>query len=143
LLAVETTSGGSVSIWLILAIIPVGAGMGLAVTSLIGLVLKTVPAADAGAASGMLATAQQMGNALGVAVVGTIFFAQLGSRSGAAAYGDAFSVAMVVQAVLALGSASLLTRAGAARTQDRRTTARTARVSSRARRPAAATRPDG
>jgi EmrB/QacA subfamily drug resistance transporter len=110
-LAAAEASGGGVSALLILAIVPVGAGMGLAVPTLIHLVLRAVPARDAGAASGMLATAQQIGNALGVAVVGSIFFAALGSGYGAGAYGDAFAVALAVQAGLALLSATLLARA--------------------------------
>jgi MFS family permease len=110
-LAVEGATGGSVSVALIFAMIPVGAGMGLAVPALINLVLESVPASDAGTASGMLVTAQQGGNALGVAIVGTIFFTQLGSGTGAGAYGDAFSVAVGVQAVLALISAALVSRA--------------------------------
>src|SRR2546423_1571440 len=81
-LAVEGSAHGSFSVLLILAIVPVGAGMGLAVPSLIHLVLQTVPPSDAGAASGMLVTAQQIGNALGVAFLGTIFFAELGAGSG-------------------------------------------------------------
>jgi EmrB/QacA subfamily drug resistance transporter len=88
----------------------VGAGMGIAVPSLINLVLRAVPTSDAGAASGMLTTAQQIGNALGVAIVGSIFFAELGSGTGAGAYRDAFSVAICVQAVLAFISAGLLSR---------------------------------
>jgi hypothetical protein len=109
--AVEGTGDGSVSVSLIAAMVPVGAGMGLAIPTLINLVLRTVPASDAGAASGMLTTSQQIGNALGVAIVGTIFFTELGSGSGGAAYGDAFSVALGVQAVLALVSAALVSRA--------------------------------
>ena len=104
-------AAGSVSLVLVLALLPVGAGMGLAVPTIIHLVLATVPAGDAGAASGMLTTAQQVGNALGVAVVGTVFFAALGGRSGPGAYGDALAVAMALQAVLALLSAALVARA--------------------------------
>jgi EmrB/QacA subfamily drug resistance transporter len=110
-LAVQETGGGSISAPLIAAMVPVGLGMGMAVPTLINVVLRAVPASDAGAASGMLTTAQQIGNALGVAIVGTIFFAQLGSGSGGGAYGDAFSVALGVQATLALASAALVSRA--------------------------------
>jgi EmrB/QacA subfamily drug resistance transporter len=103
--------GGSVSAELIGALVVVGAGMGMAIPGLINLSLRAVSPSDAGAASGMLTTSQQIGNALGVALVGTIFFAELGSRSGAAAYGDALSAAMVVQAILALAAAALASRA--------------------------------
>ena len=105
------TGDGSVSPWLILAMVPVGGGMGLAIPPLINLVLRAVPPSDAGAASGMLVTSQQIGNALGVALVGTIFFGELGDSTGAAAHGDAFSVALAVQAAFALTAAALVSRA--------------------------------
>lgn len=110
-IAVIKGGGGSVSVELLAALVVVGAGMGMAIPGLINLSLRAVPPSDAGAASGMLTTSQQIGNALGVALVGTIFFAALGSRSGAAAYGDALSAAMAVQVVLALAAAALVTRA--------------------------------
>jgi EmrB/QacA subfamily drug resistance transporter len=111
ILAVQSTGDGSVSVWLILAMVPVGAGMGTAIPPLIHLVLRAVPASDAGAASGTMVTAQQIGNALGVAAVGTVFFSELGSATSAAAFGDAFSVALAVQAVFALTAAVLVSRA--------------------------------
>ena len=70
-----------------------------------------MPPADAGAASGTLVTAQQIGNALGVAIVGTIFFSELGSGTGGLAFDDAFSVALAVQAAFALTAAVLVSRA--------------------------------
>src|SRR5919108_2380776 len=110
-IAVIKGGGGSVSVELLAALVVVGAGMGMAIPGLINLSLRAVPPSDAGAASGMLTTSQQIGNALGVALVGTIFFAALGSRSGAAAYGDALSAAMAVQVVIPLAAAALVTRA--------------------------------
>jgi EmrB/QacA subfamily drug resistance transporter len=109
-LAVVDT-GGSVSAPLILAMLPVGGGLGMAIPSLMNVVLRAVPASDAGAASGMLTTSQQIGNALGVATVGTIFFGALGSGTGSDAYGHAFIVAMSVQAGCALLAAALVSRA--------------------------------
>jgi EmrB/QacA subfamily drug resistance transporter len=111
IIAVQATGDGSVSAWLLLAMVPVGGGMGLAIPPLINLVLRAVPPSDAGAASGMLVTSQQIGNALGVAIIGTIFFGQLGSATSAAAHGDAFSVSLAVQAVFALTAAALVSRA--------------------------------
>jgi MFS family permease len=111
IIAVQATGDGSVTAWLILAMVPVGAGMGLAIPPLINLVLRAVPPNDAGAASGMLVTSQQIGNALGIAIVGTIFFGELGSATSAAAHGDAFSVSLAVQAAFALTAAALVSRA--------------------------------
>ena len=111
ILAVQATGNGSVSAWLLLAMVPFGAGMGTAIPPLIHLVLRAVPTADAGAASGTLVTAQQIGNALGVAIVGTVFFSELGSGTSAGSFGDAFTVAMAVQAAFALTAAALVSRA--------------------------------
>jgi EmrB/QacA subfamily drug resistance transporter len=111
IIAVQATGDGSISAWLILAMVPVGGGMGLAIPPLINLVLRAVPPSDAGAASGMMVTAQQIGNALGVAVVGTVFFSELGSSLSTTAFGDAFSVALAVQAAFALTAAALVSRA--------------------------------
>jgi EmrB/QacA subfamily drug resistance transporter len=95
---------------LIAATLPVGLGMGVFVPPLINLVLRMVPTRDAGAASGTLVTGQQIGNALGVAIVGTVFFGQLGSGTGVGAFGGAFAAAAGVQAVLALAGAALALR---------------------------------
>jgi EmrB/QacA subfamily drug resistance transporter len=111
IVAVQATIDGSVSAALILAMVPVGAGMGLAVPPLINLVLRAVPPSDAGAASGMMVTSQQIGNALGVAVIGTVFFGRLGSATSPGAYADALSVSMAVQAAFALAAAALVSRA--------------------------------
>jgi EmrB/QacA subfamily drug resistance transporter len=111
IVAVQATGNGSVSAWLILAMVPVGAGMGLAIPPLINLVLRAVPPTEAGAASGTLVTAQQIGAALGVAIVGTVFFSELGSSVSTAAFGDAFSVSLAVQAAFALTAAALVSRA--------------------------------
>jgi EmrB/QacA subfamily drug resistance transporter len=111
IVAIQANGSGSVSAWLLLAMVPVGAGMGTAVPSLINLVLRAVPPTDAGTASGTLVTSQQIGNALGVAIIGTIFFGQLGSSTSIGAYGDAFSVAIGVQAAFALAAAALVGRA--------------------------------
>jgi EmrB/QacA subfamily drug resistance transporter len=60
-----------------------GVGLGLLVVPLVDVALATVPTSEAGAASGVYGTVQQVGAALGVAVVGTVFFAAAGSSFGA------------------------------------------------------------
>jgi EmrB/QacA subfamily drug resistance transporter len=52
----------------------VGAGMGLCITPLTTTVLASVSPQSAGNVSGVLSTMQQVGNAIGVAVTGVIFF---------------------------------------------------------------------
>jgi MFS family permease len=66
-----------------------GAGMGLAVGPLAATILTKITPSHAGAASGALATAQQIGNALGVAVIGMIFYAA--NPQTADAYRNGFS----------------------------------------------------
>ncbi len=57
-----------------------GAGLSLMIIPLVNVVLAAVPHEVAGGAGGMFSTAQQLGGALGVAVVGTVFFTQVESR---------------------------------------------------------------
>jgi EmrB/QacA subfamily drug resistance transporter len=54
-----------------------GIGLGIAISALFQTVLSVVPPGDAGAGSGALQTFQQIGAALGVALIGEIFFASL------------------------------------------------------------------
>jgi MFS family permease len=55
----------------------VGAGMGLCITPLTTTVLASVGPETAGSVSGALSTMQQVGNSIGVAVTGVIFFGAL------------------------------------------------------------------
>jgi EmrB/QacA subfamily drug resistance transporter len=57
-----------------------GAGLSLMIIPLVNVVLAAVPQEIAGGAGGVFSTAQQLGGALGVALVGTVFFTQLESR---------------------------------------------------------------
>jgi EmrB/QacA subfamily drug resistance transporter len=73
-----------------------GLGLGLTAPSLVDVVLAGVPAKDAGAASGVLTTVSQVGNAAGVATLGVVFFGALKTSftDGATplnAYSDAFT----------------------------------------------------
>lgn len=80
--------GTTGSAWLLTApLLIIGAGMGLVMAPLIGVILAGIAPRHAGTASGLLATAQQVGNAFGVAIVGVIFFGAL-DRSGGAAGAD-------------------------------------------------------
>lgn len=76
-----------------------GIGLGLGFSSLFQLVLANVPPRDAGAGSGALQAFQQVGGALGVAIIGEIFFTRLGNGfaggvSQHAAFADASSLAL-------------------------------------------------
>ena len=62
---------------LVPALLLIGAGMGLVLTPLTSTVLANLTPASAGGASGALSTVQQIGNALGVAITGIIFYGAL------------------------------------------------------------------
>jgi EmrB/QacA subfamily drug resistance transporter len=72
-----TATGLDMAYWLMPGLILAGAGMGLAITPLTTLVLGHVDPQRAGALGGVLSTMQQVGNAVGVAVTGVIFFGAL------------------------------------------------------------------
>jgi len=72
--------------WLIPFMFVEGAGAGWTTPPLIGFALADVPHGDAGSASGVLTTAQQVASAVGVAVVGIVFFAALASGGGRVAH---------------------------------------------------------
>ncbi|WP_369383347.1 MFS transporter [Streptomyces sp. cg36] len=83
-----------------------GLGSGLVIAPNQTLTLSQVPVRSAGSAGGTLQTGQRVGSAIGIAAVGSVFFARL-SREGwttAYAHGLLVSIAFVVGALLlALG----------------------------------------
>jgi EmrB/QacA subfamily drug resistance transporter len=86
-------TGGS-PLLLVPALVLDGAGMGLVMAPLVANVLVGLPARDAGAAAGVLAAVQQFANALGVALIGLVFFGVLAQAPPAAAYATAFSASL-------------------------------------------------
>ena len=76
-----------------------GAGLALLIVPLVNVVLAAVPVEVAGGASGLFSTAQQLGGALGVALLGTVFFGYLNGHS--------FQAAMVHTAPYAIGAFAL------------------------------------
>ena len=62
-------------------LVAAGAGLALLVIPLVNVVLAAVPVEAAGGASGLFSTAQQLGGALGVALLGTVFFGYLNGHS--------------------------------------------------------------
>jgi MFS family permease len=79
-LVVVHNRGDGLSTWdLVPALVVSGIGLGLLVVPLVDVALATVPTTEAGAASGAYGTVQQVGAALGVAVIGTVFFGVVGT----------------------------------------------------------------
>ncbi len=88
--------------WLIPGMVVVGLGNGLALPSIVTAVLMRIPNRQAGMAAGALTTAQQFGNAIGVTVLGTVFFSVLGSAPTLHGYLTAMTVAAAICAALAV-----------------------------------------
>jgi EmrB/QacA subfamily drug resistance transporter len=78
-LAVILGSTGHVTTWgLALPLLATGLGMGLFVVPVFDTIISAVTDAETGSASGVLNAVQQLGGAVGVAVLGTVFFTVLG-----------------------------------------------------------------
>jgi MFS family permease len=99
-LYLATAHGGTVA-WLFPGLVLLGAGQGLCITPLTTTVLGHADPATAGSVSGALSTAQQVGNSVGVAVTGVLFFGTLSHG-----YGLAFE-----RSVLQMGALLLLVAA--------------------------------
>ncbi|WP_371649206.1 MULTISPECIES: MFS transporter [unclassified Streptomyces] len=70
---VHLVQESSVALALVPSLVVTGAGMGMVIAPLLTLVLSGIRSTEAGAAAGLLSTAQQIGSALGVLVMGWLF----------------------------------------------------------------------
>jgi MFS family permease len=105
LLLAVLSGGGTAPVALLFpGLFLLGAGQGLCITPLTTTVLAHATPSQAGAVSGALSTAQQVGNAIGVAVSGVIFYGLLGRGDG---YPAAYGWSLVQMAVLLAGVAAL------------------------------------
>jgi EmrB/QacA subfamily drug resistance transporter len=94
-------SGAEPSLWLLMPVmLVVAAVQGFIMTPLLNVVLGALPESHAGMAGGSIATMQQVGNALGIAVIGLVLFA--------AASGGAVGSLHPAEAVIGFGNAVLL-----------------------------------
>ena len=86
------------------ALVVAGVGFGIVMPSVIKAVIGGIDPRHAGLASGIVISTFQIGAALGVAVIGGVFFSVLGSGQGLAAHAHAFGVALGCNvALLAVG----------------------------------------
>jgi EmrB/QacA subfamily drug resistance transporter len=75
--------GEAVHSWQLLpALVVCGLGLGCTIPPLINVILAGIGRRNVGSASGVLSTTQQFGGALGVAIIGVIFFGLLSSQAG-------------------------------------------------------------
>lgn len=99
-LLLADTAGAASSLALTPGLALVGLGIGLVLVPLSATVLAGVEEHRVGSASGVLSTAQQIGAALGVAVISVVFF-------GGKANAHAFTLSLWVLAALTVGTAAL------------------------------------
>jgi EmrB/QacA subfamily drug resistance transporter len=97
-------TGGS-PLLLVPALAVDGLGMGLLTAPLVATVVGGMDPRHAGAASGVLSTAQQVGNTIGVAAIGAIFYGSIGPDGH---YAGAFQLSLVAVAAVCLAVAGLV-----------------------------------
>jgi predicted MFS family arabinose efflux permease len=101
ILGVMVTSGGAGHVAaLTVPLLVIGVGMGMLTAPLTGIVLSQVMPQHVGTVSGLQATTVQLGNSVGVAVIGVVFFGAL-----AGGFAHAFGAALAVLAALPLAAA--------------------------------------
>ena len=103
-LLLAAADGGASWMPLLPGLAVTGFGIGLVLVPLSATVLAGVDPQHAGAAAGVLATAQQVGGAVGVALVGVVFYRSLG----AGAFGHAMTAALILLAGLTVATAALV-----------------------------------
>lgn len=92
-------TGPEVNGWALIGpLLLAGLGTGMTIAPNQDFVLATVPRPEAGTAAGILGTAQRLGTAIGIAVIGTVLFGSLKAAPGPHAVASAF----VHSALLAL-----------------------------------------
>ena len=90
-----------------------GIGMGIVTAPLTGVVLGGVSARYAGIASGVQSTMVQLGNAVGVAVIGIVFYDAIGSAPTSATIAHGFGTSLewlIGLSVVVAGLTARLTR---------------------------------
>jgi len=81
-MATVSRYGEVIHSWQLLpALVVCGLGLGLTIPPLLNVILAGISGRSAGSASGVLSTTQQVGSALGVAIIGVIFFGLLSSQA--------------------------------------------------------------
>ena len=74
--------GPNVGGWtLVPGLLVYGLGVGMATAQLTGVILADVPVAQSGSASGVQSTVRQVGSALGIAILGTVYVVDIGRRT--------------------------------------------------------------
>ena len=102
-LAVTGPLAGYLEIGLVVA----GVGFGIVMPSVIKAVIGGIDQRHAGLASGIVISTFQIGSALGVAIIGGIFFSVLGAGRALSDYSHAFAIALSCNVILLMLGAGL------------------------------------
>jgi len=100
-LCAASATGGTI---LFLGLFVGGFGQGVAIPEMVSAVLGEVPHEHTGLAAGIMNSTLQIGAAISVASIGSLFFVVLGDGRAASDYGHALGVAMAAQVVALSGS---------------------------------------
>lgn len=98
---------------LLVALALFGFPQGIVMPTSVGAALKTVGPRFAGSASGVVTSTQQVGNVIGIAVAGVVFFAVRGDDPTSADYAHAFALSTAWTVGFALVAATLALRLAA------------------------------
>jgi len=104
--AVALTVAGRLPWSLPVGLVCAGIGFGIVMPTVLGAVIGGVDPRHAGLASGIAISTFQIGSALGVAIIGGVFYSVLGKQTALNAYAHAFAVALGCNVLLlAMGGA--------------------------------------
>jgi EmrB/QacA subfamily drug resistance transporter len=113
-LLLALTPGASYSGWqLAVPLLIAGVGSGFFIAPNVDFIVGTVGAEDAGAASGVIGTAQRVGSAIGIAIIGTVLFGTLrvssaGPNALALAFAHSATLAMAASAGFSIAAFALV-----------------------------------
>ncbi|NVK20776.1 MAG: MFS transporter [Methylocystaceae bacterium] len=100
--ALTALTNGAV-VWMIPALIVFGFGQGLSMTPLLNFVLGFAKEDEAGMAGGIISTMQQVGGAIGVAVIAILFSQFLGNAGYSAAFAESLIYNLLALMLAAIG----------------------------------------
>ena len=98
-------------VWI--GMIVAGVGFGIVMPAVIKTVIGGIDPRHVGLASGIMISTFQIGAALGVAIIGGVFYTAIGSRADAHTYADAFALALGCNVMLLVLGAALSLRLAA------------------------------
>jgi EmrB/QacA subfamily drug resistance transporter len=113
-LVFRIVDGPDLTSWMLLVPLLIGGiGNGLFIAPNAQFIVATVDRAEAGAASGVIGVMQRIGSAVGIAVVGSVFFGAInvtgpGEDAVASAFGDAAAAGLLLSAIFAVVAFALV-----------------------------------